>query len=113
MLFTNCTSNTDTFTDRISGTYSGTFERNGESTPIQITFNNGSFNGQSSIEKFPAICSGIYTSNGDQITFTNNCIWTADFDWTLILSEEWTFERNQMELTLTKANGDTYRLIRQ
>ena len=113
LLFTDCTSNTDTFTDRISGNYSGTFERNGVSTPIQITFDNGTFNGQSAVEKFPAICNGIYTSNGDQITFTNNCIWTADFDWTLILSEEWTFERDQSELTLTKANGDTYRLFRQ
>ena len=63
LLFTDCTSNTDTFTDRISGNYSGTFERNGVSTPIQITFDNGTFNGQSAVEKFPAICNGIYKKN--------------------------------------------------
>ena len=109
----NCTTTTDFSSDPISGNYSGTFERNGVSTPVVITFDNGTFNGQSSVEKLPAICSGIYTTDGDQITFTNSCIWTADFDWTLILSDEWRYSINHSEVTLTKSNGDTYRLIRQ
>jgi len=110
---TNCTTNTEFVADHISGNYLGVFERNGQTSTVEIRFIDGTFIGESEIEKFPAICNGVYSTEDNRITFTNNCIWTADFDWSLILSGEWTFSRNRSELLLFKSNGDKYTLIRQ
>jgi hypothetical protein len=109
----NCTTNTEFSADHISGNYLGVFERNGETSTVEIRFINGTFIGESEIEKFPAICNGVYSTEENRITFTNNCVWTADFDWSLILSGEWTYSRNRSELILFKSNGDKYTLIRQ
>ena len=110
---TNCTTNSEFTPDYVSGNYLGVFERNGETSTVEIRFIDGTFIGESEIEKFPAICNGVYSTEDNRITFTNNCIWTADFDWSLILSGEWTFSRNRSELLLFKSNGDKYTLIRQ
>jgi hypothetical protein len=111
--FSNCSTNTEFDVDHISGNYRGVFERNGVTSTVEIRFIDGTFLGESEIEKFPAICNGVYSTAENRITFTNNCVWTADFDWSLILSGEWTFSRNRSELILFKSNGDKYTLIRQ
>jgi hypothetical protein len=110
---TNCTTNTEFTADYVSGNYLGVFERNGETSTVEIRFMDGTFIGESSVDRFPAICNGVYSTEENRIVFTNNCIWTADFDWSLILNEEWTFSRNRSELILFKSNGDKYTLIRQ
>jgi len=97
----------------INGTYIGTFERNGVVAQVELTFSNGQFNGQSDQVLYPAICSGTYTVSGNTISFENGCMWTANFDWTLILSENWTINSSNNSLILTKANGDVYNLIHQ
>lgn len=96
-----------------NGNYTGFFERNGVSSNVQLNLVNGSFNGQSVIEKFPALCTGTYLISGNTITFDSNCMWTADFDWTLILNGEWNYNRNGNILKLTKSNGDKYTLTQQ
>jgi hypothetical protein len=97
----------------INGNYIGVFERNGISSNVQLNLVNGSFNGQSVIQKFPALCNGTYLISGYTITFDNNCAWTADFDWTLILNGEWNYNMNGNILLLTKSNGDKYTLTQQ
>lgn len=96
-----------------NGSYIGTFERNGTQVPVQLMFSNGQFSGVSDSTNFPAICSGTYTVSGNTISFENGCMWTANFDWTLILSENWTINSSNNSLILTKANGDEYNLIHQ
>lgn len=96
-----------------NGSYIGTFERNGTQVPVQLMFSNGQFSGVSDSINFPAICSGTYTVSGNTISFENGCMWTANFDWTLILSENWTINSSNNSLILTKANGDEYNLIHQ
>ncbi len=97
----------------INGTYVGIFERNGNSSGVELTFNRGAFNGQSEIEKFPALCNGTYVISGNSIIFANDCPWTAEFDWSLILSDAWNFGLNNNILTMTHPNGDKYTLTQQ
>ncbi|EKT4520703.1 hypothetical protein JE945_002472 [Flavobacterium psychrophilum] len=92
----------------INGNYVGFFERNGVSSNVQLNLTNGTFNGQSTTLKFPALCNGTYIITSNTITFEDKCMWTAEFDWTLILNGEWNYIMNGNNLTLTKANGDKY-----
>ena len=96
----------------INGSYIGVFERNGNTSNVELTLNNGQYNGQSTKDRFPALCNGNYTISGSSITFTNNCMWTADFDWTLILNGEWNYTISNNTLTLIKSNGDKYTLTK-
>lgn len=86
------------------GIYKGTFQRQlafggGEIANVVLTFSSNTWSGQSDISKYPALCHGTYSINNGIITFKNNCVWTAEFDWTLILGREYTFSRtgNQLE----------------
>ncbi len=78
-------------TSPLSGTYKGTFQRQ---TPygspvsnVTISFKGNQWTGESQFSKYPALCHGTFklNENRDSITFENSCIWTAEFDWTLIL----------------------------
>lgn len=97
----------------IEGQYIGVFERNGTLVNVELNFENGTYNGNSEINRFPAICSGSYEVYENNISFQNECIWTADFDWTLILGEEWSYSIENNILTLIKENGDKYILTKQ
>ncbi|MBN3582147.1 hypothetical protein JYB64_07090 [Algoriphagus aestuarii] len=94
----------------IEGNYSGTFERNGEQANVELTFSNGTFEGTSERVKFPALCKGTYTLTPKEITFQNECPWTAEFDWTLILNGKWEYQQNANELVLENELGDLYEL---
>jgi len=92
----------------LEGNYSGTFTRGNESSTVELKFENGKFEGNSEITKFPAICNGTYQVSGNKIEFTNSCAWTAEFDWGLILSGSWGLQKTNNQLTLTHSNGDRY-----
>jgi len=97
----------------ISGAYIGIFERNGNTSNIELNFMNGIYSGESEIEKFPAICNGNYSISNNTIEFENVCVWTAEFDWTLILGENWNYTKENNILIMTKSNGDKYTLTKQ
>jgi len=77
------------------GIYVGTFVRDAiwvddeNIANITITFSSNTWTGASDIIKYPALCNGTYSINGDKIIFENDCAWTAEFDWSLILSGEY------------------------
>tara|TARA_R110001592_G_C12802930_1_gene717154 strand:+ start:202 stop:573 length:372 start_codon:yes stop_codon:yes gene_type:complete len=97
----------------LNGTYIGTFERNGVVSNVELDLAENIFSGSSEIIKYPAICSGNYSNTSNEITFSNLCVWTAEFDWTLILDGNWTYSLNGKNLTLIKSNGDKYTLTKQ
>lgn len=97
----------------LSGKYSGIFQRGEETGNVTLEFQNMKFSGQSEIIKFPAICEGNYSIKNDSINFENICRWTAEFDWTLILNDNWKYEISKEKLILTKTNGDRYILTRE
>jgi len=73
------------------GTYKGTFQRElvwsaSRTANIELIFTSNQWSGSSDIEKYPAFCHGTYSINKDTIIFVNQCFWTAEFDWSLMLA---------------------------
>jgi hypothetical protein len=112
MLF-SCDSDENVSQPTFDGTYIGIFERNQVISNVTINLGNGIFSGTSETEKFPAICNGNYAISGNLIQFGNDCAWTADFDWSLILTDSWNYTFENSTLTLTNGLGDKYILMQQ
>lgn len=108
-----CVKEAHTIETNIDGNYIGTFERNGNFSNVEISFNQGIFEGEGDVEKFPAICKGSFSISDDTISFENDCIWTATLDWTLILGGDWSFTLNNNLLVMTHTNGDQYILMQE
>lgn len=100
------------------GTYKGTFKRyNQENSPeanVTIRFLYPNWEGSSSHEKYPALGKGTYALKDDALQFNNESVWTADFDWTLILDGMYLDRAEEDSLVFTKSysNGwvDVYKL---
>ncbi|SFB43458.1 hypothetical protein [Algoriphagus aquimarinus] len=97
------------------GTFTGTFQRDlGDSriANITLTFDGNHWSGTGDYPKYPALCRGTYSINGNKITFQNECAWTAEFDWTLILSGEYKLTKTGSVLEFSRdyrsATSDTY-----
>tara|TARA_R110002050_G_scaffold271535_2_gene415015 strand:- start:52 stop:426 length:375 start_codon:yes stop_codon:yes gene_type:complete len=97
----------------IDGQYIGIFQRGENSSNVELTLNNSNFTGESEIVKFPAICNGNYSISDRTIKFENQCPWTAEFDWSLILSDTWDFSFTNDTLRLTNSIGDVYTLTKR
>lgn len=103
------------------GTYVGTFQRQTLATStasqVTLTLSGGNWNGNSSILRYPALCSGQYSTMGTQVQFEDTCTWSADFDWSLILDGTYDITQYDDTLVLTKQQGnstvDIYKLKRQ
>lgn len=90
----------------ILGAYSGTFkvfyEGDTITNPVTVIFyKNGEYESTSSVDKIPAGGSGTFTYDDSKITFEDENIWTADFDWNLILSGEYEYELQTNNYHLT------------
>jgi hypothetical protein len=89
------------------GTYFGTFQRFddeniGQTANVSISLLSGKWFGESDLEKYPALCRGTYKVDGNKLIFINECAWTAEFDWSLILSGEYSFVFEGDSLTFSK-----------
>lgn len=88
------------------GKYTGTFQRQvlPESPVALITlqFSGDTWSGESNMVKYPALCSGTYKKSGNTISFGNACPWTAEFDWTLILSGDYEVKQKGDSLQIIK-----------
>ncbi|PZX55635.1 hypothetical protein [Algoriphagus chordae] len=97
------------------GTFSGTFQRDlgdSEIANITLTFDGNRWSGFGDYPKYPALCKGTYAIDGKKITFQNECPWTAEFDWTLILSGEYKLTKTGSSLEFSRdyrsATSDKY-----
>lgn len=113
--------NTDEIVDLPIGNYKGQFIRSSPHTKydpsnVTLTFTADRFFGESDKIKYPAICNGTYKLTGREIEFTNDCPWTAEFDWTYILNGKFELSVDGDELVMTKYFGghtDLYKLTLQ
>ena len=115
MFLASCTDNENTPT--LAGEYSATFYRTRDNikvlqAPVTLSFKGGAFSGGGSDPQAPAVCHGKYSQTDDEINFFNECFFTANFDWTLILSGKFTINKKDDGLLLSKeisdGNGDYY-----
>jgi len=97
--------------------YFGTFQRapvwsTGDIAQISITFSSGTWTGISNKTHYPALCHGTYKIVNQKIIFTNDCVWTADFDWSFILSGEYDLKIVGHQIEFSKdyrgSSTDTY-----
>lgn len=98
-------------------TFTGTFQGDlvfgdTEIANITLTFDGNRWSGTGDYPKYPALCSGTYSINGNKITFQNECAWTTEFDWTLILTGEYKLTKTGSTLEFSRdyrsATSDTY-----
>ncbi|HYE55132.1 MAG TPA: hypothetical protein VD996_09825 [Chitinophagaceae bacterium] len=106
----------------LTGTYTGTFVRYGPAVDgipasVTITFTGNEFSGTGQLPTYPALCNGTFSINGNKGTFENKCVWTANFDWTLILNGEYDIHIDGDNLYIYRSyNGayfDSYNLKRK
>lgn len=92
----------------LDGNYAGSYTRGDSITAITLSIDNYRFEGDSEINRFPAICAGTVGWDEYTIEFDDECTWTADFDWTLILSGSYTYAYSKDKLTFYRGTGDYY-----
>ena len=112
-----CKKETQNYITVPDGTYVGTFQRElvwaeNDTAKIKITFLANTWTGSSDKNNYPALCKGTYKIEGDTIIFENQCEWTAEFDWSLILSGKYVIKTkgNTIEFYRDNRSGtsDTY-----
>lgn len=112
LLLTNCQKED---IDLQGGTYAGTFTvtygsetQTGQTT---LELENGNFTCSGNSNRIPAGGSGTYSFDKDKITFNDENLWTADFDWNLILSGEYnyTFDGKKLKIFADKNDVGIYR----
>ena len=116
-IFLACNKDEDSIDQNgMTAAYSGTFQRSGMAkSGVMLRLYEGTFEGSSQVDKYPAICRGSYTVSGSTITFIDSCNWTADFDWTLILTGTYSFTSDNGSLRMWRTTGsvtDEYLLNR-
>ena len=117
-----CSKETSNQNRYLEGSYSGKFivnYKNQDQTftgDVTVRFKADSFFCTANKNRFPAGGSGTYKIVGDQIIFKDKNIWTADFDWALILNYDYTYSFDGKDLTLSKApyqnNSYIYKLTK-
>ncbi|SRX56133.1 hypothetical protein [Aequorivita sp. CIP111184] len=118
LAFNACNKSDDTTAnENLQGTYSGMFTveyLNGDSfsRPVTVIFNeNNKYQSSGNADRIPAGGSGTYEKGTTKINFSDINIWTADFDWNLILNEEYDYSinGNQLVLSANKNNIGFYK----
>ncbi|QXU40033.1 hypothetical protein [Pedobacter sp. D749] len=70
--------------------------------PISVSLKDGKFNIVPSADLKPSGGKGTYTFKNGIGYFTDEDIWTADFDWNMILNGEYNIRSSGVDLTLRK-----------
>ena len=96
------------------GIYRGIFTvsySNGVQTgPVTVELKSGTYTCSSNSNRIPAGGSGTFRIINNKMSFTDDKMWTADFDWNLILNGEYesTFDGKKLLLTANRNNVGTY-----
>jgi hypothetical protein len=120
LLFTACEKKE--LEQEFSAHYTGTFMRVREprssledpiTSNVTLHFSENTFNGTSSVTKYPAICSGNFTISQSKINVENTCFFTAEFDWTFIFQGEYSYELNGDDLKIWRDYSNGFRDVYQ
>lgn len=97
-------------------TYEGTFytknlPQNYTSTSFTLKLDKGRFDFEPLDNSPMKHSSGTFILKDNQVTFHDENMWTADFDWNLIFSGDFDLSSNKQEITLTKNGENNYKYI--
>ena len=108
------------------GTYMGTFQRQtttgGKIAKSKINFSGSEWNGEidsaTYLYPYPGLCRGTYKSIGsDSIYFGNECVWTTNFDGTLVLGNAYQIKLTGEHIEIIRNYGNdvkgVYELVKQ
>ena len=96
------------------GIYRGIFTvsySNGVQTgPVTVELKSGTYTCSNNSNGIPAGGSGTFRIGNNKMFFTDDKMWTADFDWNLILNGDYetTFDGKKLSLTASRNNVGTY-----
>lgn len=100
----------------LDGKYTGIFYRTGlDTVPVTLFFDGDRFEGQGSRPYYPAVCHGSFELDYTTIHFYDSCAWTANFDWSLILTGAYNIQISDGTVRIWKTHDsitDEY-LLRQ
>ncbi|MFI5453734.1 hypothetical protein ACHMWN_16465 [Pedobacter sp. UC225_61] len=85
------------------GTYTGTFRTKQDGKMVMIDTELTLLNGNFEVKKGPKLGNGSFKLEDKRtVTFSDKNVWTADFDWNLILNGTYTYQALADSLILTR-----------
>lgn len=77
---------------------------------ITLELRNGNYTCSGNYDRIPAGGSGAFSIETGKIRFIDKNVWTADFDWNLILNGQYnyTFDGNKLTISAEKNNVGQY-----
>lgn len=106
---------------KLKGSYSGTFTYHSpeapKTGPVTVTFDGTSYSSTRNPDYIPAGGSGTFEfREKNTVKFEDQNMWTANFDWNLILNGEYDYEVKGDSLIITRSRNEVklyeYRLKR-
>lgn len=73
---------------------------------VTLEFTDNTFSGSSNTMNYPAICQGSFTISQTKINISNSCMFTANFDWTLIFNGEYNYDLSGDQLRIWRDYPD-------
>ena len=107
LLFMSCNKdNSDTTISegKYKGTFTVTYNSGKQSGRTTLVLENGRFSCSGNPDRIPAGGSGTYSIDNGKITFVDENMWTADFDWGLILQGQYDYQFDGRNLKIFVGN---------
>lgn len=109
--FTGCTKDKPSIQDGIyKGIFTVTYSNGTQTNPVTVELKNRNYTSSSNANRIPAGGSGTFQINKNKMIFSDDKMWTADFDWNLILNGEYeaVFDGKKLTLSANKNNVGNY-----
>ena len=103
LLFMSCNkdnSDTPVSEGKYKGTFTVTYNSGKQSGRTTLVLENGKYSCTGNSDRIPAGGSGTYSFDNGKITFAEENMWTADFDWNLILEGQYEYQCNGRNLKI-------------
>nr|WP_294894700.1 hypothetical protein [uncultured Pedobacter sp.] len=81
--------------------------------PVTLELKNGEYNCSGNSNRIPAGGSGTYSVENCKVTFNEQHVWTADFDWGLILGGvyNYSFDGENLKISSISNNEASYEYV--
>lgn len=93
------------------GTFTVTYSSGTQSGQTTLELKNGRYTCAGNSNRIPAGGSGVFSIDNNKITFDEEHVWTADFDWNLILDGiyDYSFDGKKLIISANKNSVGNYK----